>query len=154
MVHGVVLFFNDTATTEIYTYSHTLSLHDALPISLCRFAVRVHQADRSQVAVSLADHHRRATVLAQFRDRVLRSLPQRRNALTPEHLGLADPDRLAIHARGDAPTGQALEVAGSRHGTIVQSFAAVLDDRLGQRMVAQRFDGDGQRQQLAFIGAI
>src|SRR3546814_446067 len=26
-------FFNDTATTEIYTYWHTLSLHDALPIS-------------------------------------------------------------------------------------------------------------------------
>src|SRR3546814_11998168 len=32
---GVVLimfFLNDTATTEIYTYGHTLSLHDALPI--------------------------------------------------------------------------------------------------------------------------
>src|SRR3546814_10964681 len=28
------VFFNDTATTEIYTYSHTLSLPDALPISL------------------------------------------------------------------------------------------------------------------------
>src|SRR3546814_17871611 len=28
------LFFNETATTEIYTYVHTLSLHDALPISL------------------------------------------------------------------------------------------------------------------------
>src|SRR3546814_21165824 len=26
------LFFNYTATTEIYTYCHTLSLHDALPI--------------------------------------------------------------------------------------------------------------------------
>src|SRR3546814_904753 len=25
-------FFNETATTEIYTYLHTLSLHDALPI--------------------------------------------------------------------------------------------------------------------------
>src|SRR3546814_7696579 len=25
-------FFNDTATTDIYTYGHTLSLHDALPI--------------------------------------------------------------------------------------------------------------------------
>src|SRR3546814_3319571 len=25
-------FFNDPATTEIYTYGHTLSLHDALPI--------------------------------------------------------------------------------------------------------------------------
>src|SRR3546814_19202702 len=28
-----MFFFNDTATTEIYTYLHTLSLHDALPIS-------------------------------------------------------------------------------------------------------------------------
>src|SRR5213595_2612303 len=27
-------FFNDTATTEIYTTEDTLSLHDALPISL------------------------------------------------------------------------------------------------------------------------
>src|SRR3546814_6526459 len=25
-------FFNDTATNEIYTHGHTLSLHDALPI--------------------------------------------------------------------------------------------------------------------------
>src|SRR3546814_16752847 len=25
-------FFNDTATPQIYTYLHTLSLHDALPI--------------------------------------------------------------------------------------------------------------------------
>src|SRR3546814_9680910 len=28
----VFFFFNDTANTEIYTYLHTLSLHDALPI--------------------------------------------------------------------------------------------------------------------------
>src|SRR5216110_918798 len=27
-------FFNDPAPTEIYTSSHTLSLHDALPISI------------------------------------------------------------------------------------------------------------------------
>src|SRR3546814_2924242 len=27
-----MFFFDDTATTEIYTYCHTLSLHDALPI--------------------------------------------------------------------------------------------------------------------------
>src|SRR3546814_11531336 len=27
-------FFYDSATTEIYTYLHTLSLHDALPIVL------------------------------------------------------------------------------------------------------------------------
>src|SRR3546814_188833 len=29
-----VFFFNGSATTEIYTYCHTLSLHDALPISV------------------------------------------------------------------------------------------------------------------------
>src|SRR6059058_6054252 len=29
-------FFNDTATTEIYTSLHTLSLHDALPICCAR----------------------------------------------------------------------------------------------------------------------
>src|SRR3546814_16025778 len=27
-----IIFLNDTATTEIYTYLHTLSRHDALPI--------------------------------------------------------------------------------------------------------------------------
>src|SRR3546814_8596299 len=32
MVLCLFLSFNDTATTEIYTYGHTLSLHDALPI--------------------------------------------------------------------------------------------------------------------------
>src|SRR3546814_10395112 len=36
---NLCFFFNDTATTEIYTYLHTLSLHDARPIylsALCR----------------------------------------------------------------------------------------------------------------------
>src|SRR3546814_17245969 len=28
-----MFFFNDQATTEIYTYIHTLALHDALPFS-------------------------------------------------------------------------------------------------------------------------
>src|SRR3546814_17685120 len=32
------LFFNGTATTRIYTYGHTLSLHDALPIWLGEIA--------------------------------------------------------------------------------------------------------------------
>src|SRR5216110_1786843 len=30
-----LFFFNDPPTTEIYTSSHTLSLHDALPIWSC-----------------------------------------------------------------------------------------------------------------------
>src|SRR3546814_14924678 len=31
--HCLFFVFNDTENTEIYTYGHTLSLHDALPIS-------------------------------------------------------------------------------------------------------------------------
>src|SRR5213596_1696284 len=34
--HPNFFFFNDTATTEIYTSPYTLSLHDALPISWLR----------------------------------------------------------------------------------------------------------------------
>src|SRR5258708_36821254 len=41
-------FFNDTATTEIYT----LSLHDALPIS------HHHAGDRRPVPISRDRHHR------------------------------------------------------------------------------------------------
>src|SRR3546814_12009049 len=43
----VFVFFNDTATTEIYTYCHTLSLHDALPISLHRSLMEVGQFGRN-----------------------------------------------------------------------------------------------------------
>src|SRR5213594_628512 len=43
-----IFFFNDTATTEIYTSVHTLSLHDALPISWPRTAARVPGAPRAQ----------------------------------------------------------------------------------------------------------
>src|SRR3546814_20668583 len=31
--YHIFFFVNDTSTTHIYTYLHTLSLHDALPIS-------------------------------------------------------------------------------------------------------------------------
>src|SRR3546814_1605480 len=35
----MVFCFNDTATTEIYTYRHTRSLRDALPIFLVRHGI-------------------------------------------------------------------------------------------------------------------
>src|SRR3546814_5803129 len=35
-VKYICFFFNETSTTEIYTYLHTLSLHDALRISRAR----------------------------------------------------------------------------------------------------------------------
>src|SRR3546814_19777589 len=39
-----VSFFNETATPEIYTYLHTLSLHDALPISFFLLIINVSYA--------------------------------------------------------------------------------------------------------------
>src|SRR3546814_9607060 len=56
-------FFNDTSTTEIYTYIHTLSLHDALPISqgrhekpigiICTYAAQRDLIKRRLVASGL-----------------------------------------------------------------------------------------------------
>src|SRR3546814_15477 len=49
----LLCFFNDTATTEIYTYLHTLSLHDALPIydivGLRRADLELLDLDRAHV---------------------------------------------------------------------------------------------------------
>src|SRR3546814_15157440 len=47
-----ICFFNDTATTEIYTYGQPLSLHDALPISN-------HRADIERRAAERERHRRR-----------------------------------------------------------------------------------------------
>src|SRR5210317_2669225 len=64
MISDAFFFFNDTATTEIYTLSYTLSLHDALPISPlwcrptcgvnCRFA---HSTARSEEHTSELQSH-------------------------------------------------------------------------------------------------
>src|SRR5213082_4325163 len=40
-------FFNDTATIEIYTVSDTLSLHDALPISLVPARSRLSRPEKA-----------------------------------------------------------------------------------------------------------
>src|SRR5437667_2560456 len=60
----LVFFFNDTATTEIYT----LSLHDALPISLTMpAALTVELIDRARATVPalLADAASRAGTVAR-----------------------------------------------------------------------------------------
>src|SRR5213082_4211625 len=50
----LIFFFNETATTEIYTVSDTLSLHDALPISRGpRFRPDDSQSDRGAGAGEL-----------------------------------------------------------------------------------------------------
>src|SRR3546814_8002722 len=53
-----VFFFNDTATTEIYTYCHTLFLHYALPISSCCNMPCGPGAQRTRNASCLCAHRR------------------------------------------------------------------------------------------------
>src|SRR3546814_2636657 len=82
------MFFNDPATTEIYTYCHTLSLHDALPIRARAAAdgggraaeVRVGQPARGprrdavvpQPSEGRIARHPRSAVLARAVDRTRR----------------------------------------------------------------------------------
>src|SRR3546814_7994870 len=59
-------FFNDPATTEIYTYLHTLSLHDALPISNLERASSV-----PLLGTLLAERSRHPELLAMYQERVV-----------------------------------------------------------------------------------
>src|SRR5213075_3546026 len=59
-MHGKCWFCNDTATSEIYTTRHTLSLHDALPISSRvrePFAERDLGVEVSDRAVDRSEEH-------------------------------------------------------------------------------------------------
>src|SRR3712207_7344901 len=55
----MTFFFNDTATTEIYT----LSLHDALPIYQLQDAAHVVGRSLAQFLQLLVDHHRADAVV-------------------------------------------------------------------------------------------
>src|SRR3546814_16578689 len=63
----VFFFFKDTATTEIYTYGHTLSLHDALPISS-------HLSTRPTRPPSTRRSRRSATIRSEEHTSELQSL--------------------------------------------------------------------------------
>src|SRR3546814_5422655 len=57
-------FFKDTATTEIYTYRHTLSLHDARPICRCRARARRAAATTLRCWIRKRSASRQATSAA------------------------------------------------------------------------------------------
>src|SRR3546814_13001936 len=82
-------FFNDTATTEIYTYGHTLSLHDALPISqpatihLGRRGMKTHVS--SMPSVSAPAPHRTVTSMERGVASVSARAPSVVNPRSEEH---------------------------------------------------------------------
>src|SRR3546814_16491631 len=69
IVRYVGFCFNDTATTEIYTYLHTLSLHDALPISSSVGAPQKFEASPWRTMVN-------GGFASEKWDRLLRSKPR------------------------------------------------------------------------------
>ena len=68
---------NDTATTEIYTVSHTLSLHDALPISCPQRLGLVRRAaqDEQQIGQAIEVAHDLRVGLRADRDRASLGAP-------------------------------------------------------------------------------
>src|SRR6267378_1453369 len=70
----VFFFFNDTATTEIYT----LSLHDALPISLHRRRLRVPVVHREPPRQARARSEEHTSELQSRRDLVCRLLLEKK----------------------------------------------------------------------------
>src|SRR3546814_21145205 len=72
----VGFFFNDPATTEIYTYLHTLSLHDALPI----YRVRARLVASSSFASPRLNRCCRSSLSGQRTQRA--SVPFSRSAIS------------------------------------------------------------------------
>src|SRR3546814_15214165 len=91
-------FLNDTATTEIYTYSHTLSLHDALPIAAAAHPPIESRSRAAAIADAVPVHQRREAAMASSGSRAVH-IPRG----TLRHEGTERPRRLPVI---DAPRGR------------------------------------------------
>src|SRR3546814_2953068 len=100
-------FFNDTSTTEIFTYLHTLSLHDALPILV------VEDCDEQSFFIFkgfINAAFRQLGGLAEFADRrgVVSALPKNDGCLVQDivHIELARAPWCARDARSEEHTSE------------------------------------------------
>src|SRR3546814_14896058 len=112
----ILVFLTATATTEIYTYGHTLSLHDALPIlerprggdllaAHRRGAVEQpargghsHHCRDLGAAARLADHHHPRRITAERRDIVAHLLEREDHIqlVVVDAVGVAGIDRKSV----------------------------------------------------------
>src|SRR6267378_35169 len=81
----VYFFFNDTATTEIYT----LSLHDALPISRCRMRGSSCRHGNQRTCATRSEEH--TSELQSRRDLVCRLLLEKKKRRSPRLHELRSP---------------------------------------------------------------
>ena len=108
---------------------------------------RVHQPDDPQIHLAASHDHRRPPARTEPFDCGHRFIGQCGDAVLAEHLGLADRYRIALQRRADAAAGQAFQIARLWQRGVVQACPAVLDDRRGERVIAQGLHGDGRREQ-------
>src|SRR3546814_12294695 len=143
--HLCFFFFTDTSTTEIYTYVHTLSRPDALPISALL-----------GLAVAVDDEHVRAGLIdddCRLRDhqRLLRLCPLDDHA--DELTGDEQPLRIGQGRAEDHRVGRRIDLdidEVDRPGLAVDR--AVRQAELhpdGARVLPAGFGGSAQREQLA-----
>src|SRR2546430_9082316 len=96
---SVFFFFNDTATTEIYT----LSLHDALPISLGREIAQVLQVQVEHSWARVGDRDRKSTRLNSSHSQISYAVfCLKKNTIRRSARRDPRPPRLT---RGDGPAG-------------------------------------------------
>src|SRR3546814_8368371 len=106
-----MFFFSDPATTEIYTYGHTLSLHDALPIF--RFGV-VHALPSPHARRSRGDARRGRRVVDR---RSVRRCARRGAAVRADRR----PARPCERTGGGTPYGGAVAEEPDRKSTRLNS---------------------------------
>src|SRR3546814_11123837 len=95
-------FCKATATTEIFTYCLTLSLHVALPICLGTKADldrAVEAAKAAQPGWAAVNPQRRSRVMVRFKELVEQNIEELARTLSSEH------GKVIADARGDVPPG-------------------------------------------------
>src|SRR3546814_2843109 len=119
-------FFNGTATTEFYTYLHTLSLHDALPISAGN--ERGHQArSRRRIGILVGpDFEPLGACLFDRGDDVGRLAPD----LRPQLLDMGDDPRNFCLARD----GDHFVDRGDDADVVLSLVAVIAEDRKSTRL--------------------
>src|SRR3546814_19494905 len=110
------LFFNDTSTTDYYTYGHTLSVHDARPISDRESCLRRPLGRQSVAALFPRWRGRAAERAAVAPDRAVQSLFDRA-AIGADHRQYRRASRLCVGRQRDRHAA-ALHDAARRRGEI------------------------------------
>src|SRR3546814_17158216 len=98
MMRLFIFFFNDTASTEIYTYLHTLSLHDALPIYKRSITLDLRSGEGKALFLRLAAQA--DVVCENFRPGTMEKW-----GLGYETLAAANPGIVMLRVSGYGPTG-------------------------------------------------